>query len=74
METSIGPQKNQEIINIGKEFAFEGLDMRYFKSNNADELRYFKEGYEEGLAIIKQKQKAPIIQPHQEENTVQKSI
>ncbi len=74
METSIGPQQIQEIMNLGKEFAFEGLDMRYFKTTNPDELRYFKEGYEEGLAIIRQKQKRPVIQPYHEENTIQKSI
>ncbi len=54
METLIGPEQRQELINIGKEFAFEGLDMRYFKANNADELRLFKEGYQEGLEIMRQ--------------------
>lgn len=54
METFIGPEQKQELINIGKEFAFEGLDMRYFKANNADELRLFKEGYQEGLEIMRQ--------------------
>lgn len=54
METSIGPEQKQELINMGKEFAFEGLDMRYFKANNADELRLFKEGYQEGLTIMQQ--------------------
>lgn len=54
METLIGPEQKQELINIGKEFAFEGIDMRYFKANNAEELRLFKEGYQEGLTIIQQ--------------------
>ncbi len=52
MESLVGPQQKQEIINMGKEFAFEGLDARYFKANNAEELKLFKEGYEEGLKII----------------------
>lgn len=54
MESLVGPQQRQEIINIGKEFAFEGLDMRSFKANNALELKLFKEGYEEGLQIIEE--------------------
>ena len=54
MENVIGPQQRQELFNIGKEFAFEGLDMRYFNYNNADELRIFKEGYQEGLKIMSQ--------------------
>jgi len=34
MENVIGPQQRQELFNIGKEFAFEGLDMRYFNESN----------------------------------------
>lgn len=59
METLIGPEEREEIINIGKEFAFEGMDMRYFKANSAEELRLFKEGYQEGLAIIQNNMNQP---------------
>lgn len=52
MENTIEPKQNEEIFNLGKEFAFEGLDMRHFKANSADELRSFKEGFEEGLKIM----------------------
>lgn len=54
MENIIEPKQNEEIFNLGKEFAFEGLDMRHFKAKSADELRIFKEGYEEGLKLIQE--------------------
>lgn len=57
MENIIEPKKNEEIFNLGKEFAFEGLDMRHFKANSAEELRIFKEGYEEGLRIMQENNK-----------------
>lgn len=54
MENTIEPKQREEIFNLGKEFAFEGLDMRHFKANSADELRIFKEGFEEGLKIMQE--------------------
>lgn len=47
----ISPQQRQEIYNIGKEFAFEGLDENYFKANNNDELEIFRQGFQEGIRI-----------------------
>lgn len=65
MESLVGPQQRQEIINMGKEFAFEGLDARYFKANNAEELKLFKEGYEEGLKIIQNRNNQYQVQEQQ---------
>ena len=56
METSTYPkqineQQRQEIYNMGKEFAFEGLDETYFKANSEEELAIFREGFKEGLNL-----------------------
>ena len=40
-----------EIFEMGKEFAFEGLTEEYFKANNEDELERFRKGYQVGLAM-----------------------
>lgn len=47
----ISTQQRQEIFNMGKEFAFEGLDESYFKANNEEELAIFREGFQEGLKL-----------------------
>lgn len=54
MEKTIEPKQKEEIFNLGKEFAFEGLDMRHFKAKSADELRIFKEGFKEGLKLMQE--------------------
>ena len=47
----ISTQQRQEIFNMGKEFAFEGLDESYFKANSEAELEIFREGFNEGLSL-----------------------
>lgn len=47
----INEQQKQEIYNMGKEFAFEGLDETYFKANSEEELAIFREGFKEGLNL-----------------------
>lgn len=44
-------QPRDEIFEMGKEFAFEGLTEEYFKANNEDELARFRKGYQAGLAM-----------------------
>ena len=44
-------QPRDEIFEMGKEFAFEGLTEEYFKANNEDELERFRKGYQAGLAM-----------------------
>lgn len=57
----INEQQKQEIYNMGKEFAFEGLDETYFKANNEEELAVFREGFKEGLKL-QPKIEEPIIE------------
>lgn len=47
----VSSQHRQEIFNMGKEFAFEGLDESYFKANSEEELAIFREGFQEGLSL-----------------------
>lgn len=44
-------QPRDEIFEMGKEFAFEGLTEEYFKANNEEELERFRRGYKVGLAM-----------------------
>ena len=44
-------QARDEIYEMGKEFAFEGLTEEYFKANNESELERFRRGYQAGLAM-----------------------
>ena len=44
-------QPRDEIFEMGKEFAFEGLTEEYFKANNEEELARFRKGYQAGLAM-----------------------
>ena len=44
-------QPRDEIFEMGKEFAFEGLTEEYFKANTEEELARFKKGYQAGLAM-----------------------
>ena len=44
-------QPRDEIFEMGKEFAFDGLTEEYFKANNEDELARFRKGYQAGLAM-----------------------
>lgn len=43
-------------MDIGREFAFEGLGPEYFQAKNEQELKAFNIGYQEGLRIIQEKQ------------------
>ena len=47
-------QPKDEIFEMGKEFAFEGLTEEYFKAHSEDELERFRRGYQVGLAMQKQ--------------------
>ena len=44
-------QPRDEIFEMGKEFAFEGLTEEYFKANSEEELARFRKGYQAGLAM-----------------------
>ena len=44
-------QPRDEIFEMGKEFAFEGLTEEYFKANSEEELAIFREGFQEGLKL-----------------------
>ena len=44
-------QPRDEIFEMGKEFAFEGLTEEYFKAKNKEELERFRQGYKAGLAM-----------------------
>lgn len=59
----INEQQRQEIYNMGKEFAFEGLDETYFKANSKEELAIFREGFKEGLNL-QPKIEEPIVEAH----------
>ncbi len=58
----ISSQQRLEIYNMGKEFAFEGLDENYFKANNNEELEIFRQGFQEGIRI--QTQNMETFQEH----------
>lgn len=57
----INEQQRQEIYNMGKEFAFEGLDETYFKANSEEELAIFREGFKEGLNL-QTKTEEPLVE------------
>ena len=44
-------KSRDEIFEMGKEFAFEGLTEEYFKAKNEEELERFRRGYQVGLAM-----------------------
>ena len=44
-------QTRDEIYEMGKEFAFEGLTEEDFKFNNQEELERFRRGYAVGMAM-----------------------
>ena len=44
-------QPRDEIFEMGKEFAFEGLTEEDFKFNNQEELDRFRRGYAVGMAM-----------------------
>ncbi len=44
-------QPRDEIFEMGKEFAFEGLTEEYFKANSEEELERFRRGYQAGLSM-----------------------
>ena len=50
---SFNKQKLEELHNIGKDFAFDGLSPEMFKANSEEEMRAFLEGYKEGLELMK---------------------
>jgi hypothetical protein len=50
---SFNKQKLEELHNIGKDFAFDGLSPEMFKANSEEEMRAFLEGYKEGLQLMK---------------------
>ena len=57
VETLLGPQQRQEFYNMGREFAFEGLEKEYFKATSLDELEAFEAGYNAALETLKEKEK-----------------
>jgi hypothetical protein len=48
---TVDVKSKDDIFEIGKEFAFEGLTEEYFKANNPSELERFRLGYQAGLAM-----------------------
>lgn len=44
-------QTRDEIFELGKEFASEGLTEKDFKANNEGELERFRRGYQAGLSM-----------------------
>lgn len=56
LERLTGPQQRQEFYNIGREFAFEGLEKELFKAESIEELEAFSKGYEAALAYIEEQQ------------------
>lgn len=49
-------ESNKSIVEIGKEFAFEGLEPEYFQGNSEEEYEAFNIGYQEGLRIMQERQ------------------
>lgn len=56
LERLTGPQQRQEFYNMGREFAFEGLEKELFKAESSEELEAFSKGYEAALAYIEEQQ------------------
>lgn len=60
MENLIEPQQRQELINMGRDFALEGLTWENYKpifnqpGLKEEEQRLFLEGYTEGLQLLEQ--------------------
>ena len=50
---SFSKEKLEELHNIGKDFAFDGLSPELFKANSDEEMKAFLEGYKEGLQEMK---------------------
>ncbi len=44
-------QPRDEIFEMGKEFAFEGLTEEDFKFNNQEELERFRRGFAVGMSM-----------------------
>ena len=44
-------QSRDEIFEMGKEFAFEGLTEDDFKAKDEDELKRFRRGFEVGMSM-----------------------
>ena len=51
---SLNTEKREELLKIGMDFAFEGINPEQFKSNTPEEQKAFLEGYKKGIQIIKQ--------------------
>ncbi len=60
-----GSWQKQEFYNMGKEFAFEGLEKKYFKASSIEELEAFEAGYNEALAKMNEQkvQKEEQVEP-----------
>lgn len=66
MESLVKPDKS--IIDIGREFAFEGLEPEYFQSKSPEELAAFNIGYQEGLSILRERQmNSDLVEPSMQE-------
>lgn len=49
MGNQLSTQQKQEIYNIGREFAYENLNIEDFNSQNPEEIKIFLEGYNAAL-------------------------
>lgn len=56
MERLTGSGQRQEFYNMGREFAFEGLEKELFKANSIEELEAFSEGYDAAVAYLNEQQ------------------
>ena len=56
LERLTGPLQRQEFYNMGREFAYEGLEKEYFKSSTPEELEAFEAGYNAALVTISEQQ------------------
>ncbi len=52
LERLTGPEQRQEFYNMGREFAYEGLEKEYFKAANPEEKEAFEAGYNAALVTI----------------------
>lgn len=58
LERLTSPEQRQEFYNMGREFAYEGLEKTYFKPSNEDELEAFEAGYNAALSTLNKTQES----------------
>lgn len=56
LERQTGPEQRQEFYNMGREFAYEGLEKEYFKASTPEEKEAFEAGYNAALVTISTQQ------------------